>query len=515
MAFITHNFMKHFFYFLVFATLLSCSSEVTSTIAKKDPRTLKPKEKAEKSFKIDYNLLNASIKTQTRFLDSVYGRTPYYSNFGGRKMFIVMKGELHPDSGYYDTRFNGRFGYGIVNDSLQLILPCKYDKIYNPNITVLNCLEIKKNTLVGLFNYATHEILEPEFDYISPSSEKPDQIAYGHKNGSWFKIQTQPKFKTEKADFSPIDVFKKLAFDVQQPELSVFYNTYNMVEEEGPSYGTGVVFTPSYLERLDLIPEVCEDIILASEKDKADWGTADETLNTDSTRSITDKLVSFFTSFYQKGLDGRGYAVNSKKLIVFNKEQKTFNMIDLNSDDPEYNNFCREQSVKFISDTVIEVMENRRAESDYKERYDFENYYAYKWIQQDGKIVELKNKRYYNFTKHAQIDESYLKGCFAKWIDVNEGGDSNVWVSQHLTLEDLEVMINEIYAEYGFKFKTQKWNDYFHKFTWYAGEFDNVDDKLSPIDKKNIEFLSNYKAKMKGKENDFVKKHKDVYWAAG
>ena len=87
--------------------------------------------------------------------------------------------------------------------------------------------------------------------------------------------------------------------------------------------------------------------------------------------------------------------------------------------------------------------------------------------------------------------------------------------SEHLTIEDLDLMRNEIYAIHGYTFKSKKWQDYFGKQAWYKAQFDNVDDQLTEIEKHNITVILNQKKKMKGNEATFTKTSYEPYNAAG
>ena len=51
---------------------------------------------------------------------------------------------------------------------------------------------------------------------------------------------------------------------------------------------------------------------------------------------------------------------------------------------------------------------------------------------------------------------------------------------------DLDIMRNEIFADHGYIFKTEKWNKYFASQDWYNPRFEDVTDKLSIIEKINI-----------------------------
>ena len=67
-------------------------------------------------------------------------------------------------------------------------------------------------------------------------------------------------------------------------------------------------------------------------------------------------------------------------------------------------------------------------------------------------------------------------------------------------------MRNEIFAEYGYKFKSKKWQEFFAKYDWYKPVKDNVDEFLTEKDKYNIKVILETKAKMKGHENQYTKK---------
>ena len=83
----------------------------------------------------------------------------------------------------YDESFNGKQKYGVLDSSLQTLLPQEYDKISNPDLTISNCFEISLGKKVGLYNYQTQQILPPKFEFILPSSSSVNNIAYGYTQG--------------------------------------------------------------------------------------------------------------------------------------------------------------------------------------------------------------------------------------------------------------------------------------------------------------------------------------------
>jgi len=81
---------------------------------------------------------------------------------------------------------------------------------------------------------------------------------------------------------------------------------------------------------------------------------------------------------------------------------------------------------------------------------------------------------------------------------------------------ELRIMRNEIFARYGYKFKSNDLLDYFMKQKWYKPLFQNVDTFLNSTEKHNINFIKQYENKNEeiGKENvfdtfiDYVKNNK-------
>jgi hypothetical protein len=58
-----------------------------------------------------------------------------------------------------------------------------------------------------------------------------------------------------------------------------------------------------------------------------------------------------------------------------------------------------------------------------------------------------------------------------------------------LTKSERDVMRNEIFADHGYIFKTDKWKDHFSKQEWYSPRYENVNDSLSTIENYNIQLI--------------------------
>ncbi|MEL7147748.1 MAG: YARHG domain-containing protein, partial [Bacteroidota bacterium] len=246
-----------------------------------------------------------------------------------------------------------------------------------------------------------------------------------------------------------------------------------------------------------------------------DFGTEQAQLATSDQRSLSEKVAAFFVSVYESGIDARGYQNEAQQLVVHHKKNNSIQSVRLGTN-AEYGSFCNEANYRFVNDSIVEVKGSRPDYLYQRKRYDFETSFIYHQIAEDGTISLLRSNRYFDFTKFILIDENHLKGCFAWQIEdpsAHEG--QNMWVADHLSIEDLDIMRNEIFAEYGYKFKTEKWQKYFSKQSWYQPKYDDVNDLLTDIDKANVQFILEMKEKLKDNEDNYRNKRSILYVAAG
>jgi serine/threonine protein kinase len=57
---------------------------------------------------------------------------------------------------------------------------------------------------------------------------------------------------------------------------------------------------------------------------------------------------------------------------------------------------------------------------------------------------------------------------------------------------ELRIMRNEIFARYGYIFKSEDLRDYFNSQDWYSPRFDNVNDMLTDLEKRNADFIKTH-----------------------
>ncbi|MBW3520101.1 YARHG domain-containing protein [Flavobacterium sp. NKUCC04_CG] len=55
--------------------------------------------------------------------------------------------------------------------------------------------------------------------------------------------------------------------------------------------------------------------------------------------------------------------------------------------------------------------------------------------------------------------------------------------------DELRLLVNEIYARHGYRFKESRYQDYFESFNWYSSISDNQNIQLNALEKQNIAVL--------------------------
>lgn len=111
-------------------------------------------------------------------------------------------------------------------------------------------------------------------------------------------------------------------------------------------------------------------------------------------------------------------------------------------------------------------------------------------IKETGvKVVKTKDKfyRYLKLTK---------KGRLITLDSLSNSPDRKYhWSSQRLvqpqeldefTTRELNILKNEIFADYQFRFPSERWKEYFSKKEWYEPRYDNVNDSLNVLERFNI-----------------------------
>jgi len=442
-----------------------------------------------------YDRYRPELVAELKLLDSLYKQAPFYVEIGNRRLYYVNIGVQDYDAPLKFHAFRGK--YGIVDTEGRELLPPEYSKLYQPDRTTPGYIEVEKDDKRGLWNYSNGNLIPCTYDAIYPFVEG-ESIAIGQRGEDFYYLSWAGSTKvTDPADLPTyVNVFsgrRRAFFPATQPH-PIYFSYEELTPDEPNDVRKGMELLPSWKAQLDFWPAYT--YIGPPE----DWEVEEEyvALHYIDTVEQIDEYASVLTAFYQAGIGTRDdyYEDTSYELVLVGKDNQVIDRIKI--DHIRYLNAnwaCKagRPMYSFITPRLLEIQNTTHQA--YHEAF---RSYTYYQIEASGHSSPLKSNRAYPSTQFVKMDSSYFYTC---WEDHLSGDDwkqneTNFEIGSHFTLEDLDIMRNEIFASYGYRFKGEKWQDYFGKKKWYRPRFDNVDDQLTEIDRHNIDLLLQVKADM-------------------
>lgn len=474
----------------------------------------------------DIPAVMAKIKTFTEKFGSQYDKVLFGTSVENKLYVYVLKGTW--DDSYWGSEKaiikKGGYKIGLVDETNKVVIPIQYDKISNLGGTAVNLIEVELNGKLGAYDLEGHELLKAEYDGIYPYKgaadvwvqlRKGSDFGWMSKNGN---VNMKPNSHSDANLFkapSSSTLISSWSFDSKSDLLHALFE-YTEIEEGAPTEGTGFFYTPSYLFQLGIVPEYQKAWLVQG----GDFGNEYTTATVQKSQEVSSGLSALWTAFQASFMDARGYQVDKNNVVVVDKNMKTLDNLELVAYDYNTIKACMSDiKFQFIGNNLLEIC---RSEPSNNARYDWAmTTYKYYNIGTDGKITPLSVPGDYAFTRAVKINENYFKGCYARNLTdaeldaLKEDEYFNYMQYDHLSVEDLDIMRNEIYARYGYKFKNEKWKKHFSACSWYKAEFDNVDNKLTEVEKHNVQVILDMKKKLEGNESKFIKKEMGAYVAAG
>ncbi len=451
---------------------------------------------------------DATVRMVLEKYKTQYSKIPYFTKFAnGKYLFYVVQGNWKEPKN--DSFPKGDFKMGVIDEKGNVLLPAEYDKLYNPDGTVHGFIEIEKNGKRGLFNYTTKKIISAEYDVIYQSTKKY-AMAVGKKGNTFFYLQSE-KLATEINDSTDFPLYSNVKyrwkFDVKGKRVNL-YST-SMLDRHYTYYrGNGVYFTTSYMYGMHCFPEIQYFIGVSSEAElirksnpnyqskKGDVVMVYEYRGEIKQQHQIGSISTFLISFYKEGISGRSYQKERTSVITQDiKGNIIAGKLLLKNNYGSDVGCVVPTAVRFISDSLLEVKDYKYTSDHFDENLDSIKFYSkfskmafhrYYSIASNGKIFRLESNRIHEFTKYTIVDNSYFDVC-----DLLENSEMI-----RMDSEDLDFMIQEIYADYGLIFTDKKWADYFATQTWYKPRYNNVDSLLTIIDKQNLIFIKKKKVEM-------------------
>jgi hypothetical protein len=433
-----------------------------------------------------YDSIWTNVRQVATKLQQQYDTVVFFTNVDKQVLFYVANGNwVYPyrsDSAQYDS---GNYKLGVVTAENKVIVPVEYTKIYNPGGTISGAMEVERNGLRGLFRVTGEMLIPAEFEGIYPTKAS-NAIAQVKKGGQYGWLDNKGKVSFDASShkdktlfISPIESHAILGWQFKFPgSIKVLIDMTGSAE-----YCDGVIVYPSFVRDLG-ITKIANPWVL-NDVNEMGMGMTDTEIKFEKLEALSDKFFGLVAFFMEAGADARGYHTTKNDLLVVGKDMNVVShqknlTVDYQEQDP-----CGASSPSYnMIDPSLYESENGNG------------FYEYYKITPEGTVQQLKTNRLYNFTKYTKIDASYFNRCHFEQLAYRED-KANVVLFKGLSSEDLDIMRNEIFAEYGFIFKTPKWKEYFGKMPWYQPQFDNVDHLLTDIDKANIKFILEYQSQHK------------------
>ena len=454
-------------------------------------------------------------------------RVPYFANtYRGTFFLIQNKQEVYASENKISTKLR----FGLLDSKGNQLLPLEYERIGNPGFIVDDYMELKQNGKYGLFNYEKNTVIKPEYDAIYPSKIM-EYIAIGQKGSSFYKIYpdgTSKAFADDQPAPNYARLLKTYRYNLESEQFGMWISTDPfdyMKEEYFLSYAYAMIVSPSYLQRLQFIP----DISFTGGLKWSEFGKDSIDVTVVDTRKRNESTYSMLSSFYTYVAEARGTETHRRFLTTFD----TKNTIKASKELFNYDNYllmntCSNElstpKVKFLNDSVVEVrnyVENEIGGIPYQ----WYTKYEYYSIATDGKVSSLGNGLF-PMTAAIVLTKEHFKGCFTHGMNDEEIANSEIYdedmggvpiniYTDHVSLADLAYMRNEIYARHGMKFTDPELTAVFKSFKWYKPKRNSVNGLLTPIEKKNLQLIQLLEKELKSNPEAYIHEEQRYMVMAG
>jgi hypothetical protein len=438
--------------------LLSCGKDKTEDKkVEKQPTTENKKSVPHPSTPVKTESKNDSTLQHTHdFSDSIITRlkehitsVPFYFSYHDTTFFYTSTVNWKPLEEHSIPPY---LRMGIVDSSGNTILPEEYERILSPNVTATNYIEIKKDGKYGLFHYPSQKVIACIYDAIYPSAN-PEFVAFGTLGKYLFGIFSDGTAQKINIGASEVlmRVLKKKELETKELQVKL-YATIELADQRNSSF---IYFTPSYVSTLsDLSPFFFYTI---DQEYQIETGTKEMDIDIVTETKIKNDFWGFVTSYMEKGIGVRDYQVS--EYHIKSRDNSNTILASRKIEGAEYyeNYYCsselRRPQFDIIHDTIVEVKHPIHPHQSY-DHYDLMTHLEYYRFTPNGDILSLDRNRFFDMTYYRKITEKDFFGCNSIGIDEPE---ANRLVRNHLTKGDLDIMLKEIFAEYGYIFKSKKW----------------------------------------------------------
>ncbi len=447
----------------------------------------------------------------SKTLKGKYDTVVWFAHLGENTYYYVVNGNWDQELVVFRRKDTvvGPYKMGLLGPDLKEIIPPQFDMIHTINATFPGLIEVEKGDKRGFYDLNGKNVVPVNYEQIFPINDDANLAVLKH--GEDFFYLKKDLSISDKVDLKFSDFLPKIRDLGNQVDL--YAKALTVVTEYNSRQLDGAVYVaPSYLVDLNMVA-IAENF--KNPLRKVVYDDVNENYDIGFLREVKDDSNWITASFYSVRdyyLGGRSEFYDKRNLVIVDKKKNRVLTTDIGTNyvreidgGDSLDGICDVNNIKVLNDSLYEVKAGAVLWADL---YDSTKtltggpYYHYLAIR-NNKLVELPNQRYFGFTKYVKMDDTYLNNCYRLQVGTTYKSSKPTTVD-HITPELLRYMKNEIYADYGYKFKDSRWQQVFADMPAYGYDADtqkpkegnaSVDDSLTAIDKYNINWIAQ---KLKG-----------------
>lgn len=451
---------------------------------------------------VEYSPLTLAAFKTAETLKGKYDSVVWFQHIGSQNYFYVangsLKGEREDILYQVETDSAKTYKLGLLGPDLKEIIPLQYDLIHNINGTFKDLIEVDKDKKHGFYSIDGKLVVPVEYEQIFPVKDET-HLAAMRKGDDYYWLNKDLTI-SEKADIKIADILSQIKDDLQ---FKLLPPQKDIMERNSRDFDQSVYISPSYLVDLNILgkAENFKNPLRKNSQGYAEYASTDYNVNLDylAADNTTNAFTTLLYNIKSHFIGGRADLYEGKSLIVVDRQKNRIlsTTIDISGEEGDVPTGCDQSSLHMISDSLFEIKVTASVNIDIPTdtiiSEDITEAPVYHYLKiKNNKLEEISTNRTFSFTKFVKMDDSYLKGCYSYLLYSTKNNSRKVYQTDYIKPKFYQYIINEIYADYHYKFKNTKWSDGFQDMggiSGYKPENDNVDDSLTAIDKYNINFL--------------------------
>src|SRR6218665_32395 len=266
---------KNQLFYILFAIVggivFACSGEESEKAAKnefKDVEAL-PGEDTTAREQDEFNkLANVYSKNNYKKFQAVKRKFKNVLHFSVTKSGLLFLLQSNENAFSANGKYDDKIRFALLDETGKELLPMTCEQISNPGFTAKDYIEYKADGKFGLFNYVKNEKIDAKYDVIYPSRIM-EYVAIGERDGKIYKIYNNGKEKALTSDENPpnyYNLLKEFRYNYKSEFYGWWYDTddfeYKMEEEGDYPMSYGMIMPPSYIAKLDVLPNLVSHIFI-------------------------------------------------------------------------------------------------------------------------------------------------------------------------------------------------------------------------------------------------------------